>query len=78
MGDMPHTLELYGASGCPYTAELRDQLELQGTAFVEFDVERDPNALQRLLELSGTRSVPTLVERGHVIAVGWQGRCCMV
>ena len=33
------TLELFGGGGCPFTAELREQLEWDGREFVEYDVE---------------------------------------
>ena len=72
-------LELYGSTACPYTAELRAQLEWDGVDFVEYDVERDASSLQRLSEITrGSTSVPVLVEDGCVSMVGWQGRTCYV
>lgn len=72
-------LELYGTRGCPYTAELRDDLAWRGADFVEFDVEADPLARRRLRRLVGAGlAVPVLVEDGRVISVGWQGRSCFV
>ncbi|HET7469263.1 MAG TPA: Uxx-star family glutaredoxin-like (seleno)protein [Gemmatimonadales bacterium] len=76
---MTDRIELYGAAGCPWTAELREQLQWEGTAFVEYDVEADPRALTRLLELTGeSRTVPVLVDGGRVVRIGWQGRGCRV
>jgi mycoredoxin len=76
---MADPVELYGAARCPYTAELREQLLWEGTRFVEYDVETDPAALERMLQLTGRRRmVPVLVERGRVTRVGWQGRGCLV
>lgn len=72
------TLELYGASHCPYTADLREQLEWEGRTFVEYDVEADRAAHARLVALTGERLVPALVEDGRVVAVGWRGRGCSV
>ena len=72
-------LELYGTATCPYTAELREDLEFRGRDFVEYDVETDREALDRMLALChGQRTVPVLVENGEVIAIGWQGRGCVV
>jgi glutaredoxin len=72
-------LELFGAARCPYTQEMRDWLEWLGHEFVEYDVDADVSARQRLRELSGgQRSVPVLVEDDKVVSVGWQGRSCMV
>ena len=76
---MTDRIELYGAAGCPYTAELREQLQWEGTDFVEYDVEADAHALARLLQLTGeSRTVPVLVDGGQVIRIGWQGRGCRV
>jgi len=73
------SLELYGARSCPYTAELRAQLEWDDCQFVEYDVETDSAARDRLFRLvAGAASVPVLVEDGRVVQVGWQGRSCYV
>ena len=72
-------LELYGTKSCRYTAELRDELEWQERAFVEYDVEDDAEALRRMLALTGgQRTVPVLVEDGRVAQIGYQGRGCFV
>ncbi|GAC1505674.1 MAG: hypothetical protein NVS1B14_11190 [Vulcanimicrobiaceae bacterium] len=72
-------LELYGTPSCPFTADLREELEWQGAPFVEFDVEADAQALQRMLQLTGgERMVPVLAVDGRVKQVGVQGRGCYV
>ncbi len=76
---MTDQVELYGARSCPYTAELRERLFWDDKAFVEYDVEQDPAALERMIALtSGQRTIPVLVEAGKVTQVGWQGRGCIV
>ena len=71
--------ELYGTRGCPYTQEMREWLDLRRHDYVEYDVEADPEALDRMLALAGgRRTVPVLVEDGRVVEVGWQGRGCIV
>ena len=35
-------IELFGASGCPQTEEMREWLEFRRVAFKEYDVETDP------------------------------------
>jgi mycoredoxin len=71
--------ELYGTRSCPFTGELREQLLWDGADFVEHDVESDPEALARMLALTGgRRDVPVLVEDGRVQQIGWQGRSCRV
>ena len=70
-------LELYGSRMCPFTAELRERLEWEGRSFVEYDVDADDGALQRLVALrGGDRAIPVLVEDGTVQRVGWEGRTC--
>jgi len=72
-------VELYGTSSCPYTRDMREWLELRGADFVEYDVEADRVARERLRAVAGPqRTVPVLVEDGAVVQVGWQGRGCTV
>ena len=75
---MSPRVELYGTAGCPWTTELRQELEWDGREFVEYDVEIDPEASARLAALTGgQRAVPVLVEDGKVRQIGYQGRTCM-
>lgn len=71
-------LELYGTAACPFTRDAREALEWKRRTFVEYDVDVDAAALERLTALTGQRAVPVLVEDGRVVEVGWQGRCCFV
>ena len=72
-------LELYGTARCQFTAEVREDLDWQGRAYVEYDVEEDAEAMARMRALTGGgRTVPVLVEDGTVVQVGWQGRGCYV
>jgi glutaredoxin len=72
-------LELFGSAGCPHTREMREWLEWRGAEFVEYDVEADRAARDRMRALlGGERMVPVLVDNGKVIQIGWQGRGCMV
>lgn len=72
-------LELFGTASCPFTTEMREDLEWRGIAFTQYDVEANAQALARLLSLTpGQRTVPVLVENGKVVQIGWQGRGCAV
>jgi glutaredoxin len=71
-------VELFGTSGCPFTRDARESLEWKRVPFVEYDVEAEREALERLKALTGHPAVPVLVEDGRVVEVGWQGRCCFV
>lgn len=77
MSIMPQT-ELYGTPSCPYTQEMREWLEWRRRDFVEYDVEADPEALERMYKVSGGQTVPVLVEDGKAVQIGWQGRGCVV
>lgn len=71
--------ELFGTAGCEYTAEMREWLEWNGREFVEYDVERDAAALERMRAATGGQcTVPVLLEDGKVAQVGWHGRGCFV
>lgn len=71
--------ELYGMKSCPYTADLREELQWQGHDFTEYDVEEDHDARKRMLSLTdGQRTVPVLVKDDEVEQVGWKGRGCYV
>jgi glutaredoxin len=75
---MPN-LELFGTAGCPYTSEMREWLEWSGREFMEYDIEVDSLARERLrLFAQAPFAVPLLVENGKVVQVGWQGRSCVV
>jgi glutaredoxin len=77
MADVTAAVELFGANGCPYTAEMREHLLWNGIEFAEYDVEADPAARARLTALVGGRAaVPVLVKDGHVAEIGWRGRSC--
>jgi len=79
MANVTATVELFGATGCPYTSELREHLQWNAVDFVEYDVEADAAARARLLALTGNRpAVPVLVENGRVTQIGWRGRSCAI
>jgi glutaredoxin 3 len=57
---------------------LREQLEWEGKAFVEYDVDEDEPARARLIAVTGGRTVPVLIDGDRVVTVGWRGRGCTV
>jgi mycoredoxin len=74
-GTVGHSIELFGAPGCPYTSALREHLRWNHVEFIEYDVEADGVARARLLELTGGGgAVPVLVEDDYVTEIGWHGR----
>ena len=76
---MTSSVELYTTAGCEYSAAAREDLEWRGVDFVEYDVERDPEAYTRMLEITGgNRTVPVIVESGKPVQIGWMGRGCFI
>jgi glutaredoxin 3 len=76
---MPTPVTLYTTASCPFSAAAREDLEWRGIEFVEYDVERDPAARERLLALTGgVRTVPVIVEEGEPPQIGWMGRGCVI
>jgi len=76
---MDKPIELYTTAGCPYSEAAREDLEWRGADFIEYDVEKDPEARERMLELTdGNRTVPVVFEEGKPVQVGWMGRGCYV
>jgi len=72
-------IELYTTVGCPYSEAAREDLEWRGVDFVEYDVERAPEAYTRMLEITGgNRTVPVIVEEGKPVQIGWMGRGCFI
>ena len=72
-------VKLYTATGCEFSAEAREDLEWRGVEFVEYDVERNREAYERMLRLTdGKRTVPVIVEEGKPVQVGWMGQGCFV
>jgi glutaredoxin 3 len=76
---MTSSVELYTAAGCEHSAAAREDLEWRGVDFVEYDVEEDREAYERMLGITGgNRTVPVIVEEGKPVQVGWMGRGCVV
>ena len=76
---MGKPIELYTTAGCPYSEAAREDLEWRGVEFVEYDVEKDPEARERMLGITGgNRTVPVIVEEGKPAQIDWMGRGCTV
>lgn len=77
--DDANTIELFTISSCPHSAAAREDLEWRGVDFVEYDVEADSIALERMLKLTGgARTVPVIAEEGKPVQIGWMGHGCPV
>ena len=71
-------VHLYTTAGCSYSEAAGEDLEWRGVDFVEYDVEQDRAAYERMLKLTGgNRTVPVIVEEGKPVQIGWMGRGCI-
>lgn len=70
-------LELFGSASCPYTAQLREDLEWRREPFAEHDVESDAGAFARMLRITGgDRTIPVLCDGERIVQIGYEGRGC--
>jgi mycoredoxin len=54
-------LTMYSTSWCGYCRRLKRQLDQNGIAYVEVDIERTPNAADFVMSVNGgNRTVPTV------------------
>jgi glutaredoxin 3 len=68
------TLVMYIKPGCPWCEKQRERFRSEGVEWEEVDAKADPAARQELIRYTGgTRTVPTVVEDGQVISVGFDG-----
>lgn len=73
------SIELYTTAGCPHSEAAREDLEWRGADFVEYDVEKDRQAYERMLRLTdGNRTVPVIFEEGKPVQIGWMGQGCFI
>lgn len=55
-------LTMYTTTWCGYCRRLKSQLDREGVAYTEVDIERDPDSAQLVMSVNGgNQTVPTLV-----------------
>lgn len=64
------TVEIYTTPTCSQCAKTRAWLKAQGIDFVDHNIVSDPQALQRMIEISGSRNVP-VIQIGERVIVGF-------
>lgn len=76
---MENKVELYTTVGCQHCEAAREDLEWRGVEFIEYDVEKDREAHERMISLTGgNRTVPVIIEEGKPPRVGWMGQGCFI
>lgn len=56
---MPH-IEVYSTPNCPYCVSAKTLLKSKNLSFKEIDVSDDIESLQKMVKLSGLRTVPQI------------------
>lgn len=64
------TVEIYTTPTCSQCAKTRAWLTAQGIGFTDYNIVNDPEALQRMIEISGSRNVP-VIRIGERVIVGF-------
>jgi len=65
-------VEIFGKDTWPYTTAAREDYARRKIPFTYVDVRRDSKELERMIDLSGGRRVPVIVESGKV-TIGFGG-----
>ncbi|RKN47108.1 mycoredoxin [Streptomyces hoynatensis] len=59
---MQGSVTMYSTSWCGYCRRLKSQLDREGIAYTEIDIEQDPSAVALVEKANdGNRTVPTVV-----------------
>lgn len=59
---MPGTVTMYSTTWCGYCRRLKSQLDREGIAFTEVNIEQDPEATALVERVNnGNQTVPTVV-----------------
>jgi len=56
---MPH-IEVYSTPNCPFCVSAKELLKSKNLSFQEIDVSDDIDSLQKMVKLSGLRTVPQI------------------
>lgn len=54
-------VKIYTTPTCPYCKQAKAYLGKKGVKYVEYNVMKDQKALQEMVKISGSRSVPVIV-----------------
>lgn len=63
---------IYTKVSCPYCAKAILALKERNVDFTEINVTLNPDKIEEMVKLSGSRKVPVLVDNGQV-TVGYNG-----
>ena len=58
---------VYTTPACPWCSKVKSYLKNKGVNYQEVDVVKDTEAAQRMVDLTGQRSVPVITKRDRYI-----------
>jgi glutaredoxin len=61
------SITVYTTPTCGYCYQLKNYLTQRNIPFTEYDLSRDPQRAQEMVQLSGQQGVPVSVVDGHVV-----------
>jgi len=68
-------LTIYTKPGCPYCQKAREHYNANGVPFEDRNAQDNPEYRREMLAYTGgDRTVPTIVEDGKLLQIGWEGR----
>ncbi|MDW7652148.1 MAG: glutaredoxin family protein [Bacillota bacterium] len=62
-----HSVDLYTVHGCIYCLRVKEYLSEKKVDFTEYNVEDDSEARERMVDLSGHTTIPTIVVDEDVV-----------
>lgn len=63
---------VYTKTGCPHCAAAIQSLRGQGLSYTEINVSENPERIEEMEKISGSRTVPVIIDNGNV-QVGFKG-----
>jgi glutaredoxin len=71
--DTDREVTIYTKAGCPYCEAAKKDLSRRNIRFEEIDLDKRPEAKEKVVKLSGKRLVPVIID-GDGITAGFGGR----
>ena len=70
---MADTLVIYTHPDCEYSGALKEELASLGAGYEEVDLSLNPEAWEKLEELTGGERITPVSVEGDLVTVGFQG-----
>jgi len=64
---------IYTKTGCPYCAAAMEDYRRRGIEYREVNLSLEPDRIPEIVQLTGRRLVPVIVEDKGRVTAGWEG-----